>query len=171
MAIPAHSTGTGAKSGETERRTKRETAGASSPAFAPPRRVLAPLDFSAMSFQALEYAGALALWFKASLCLVHTVETATQLNDLDNVTLMMSEQEITTKALAKLKRLARTWQARGVEVECRVVKGGPFGKYCSEHCKHAGQLSELRCYCQHPECRTASERPTSAAISGSAPSR
>ena len=23
--------------------------------------------------------------------------------------------------------------------ECQVPKGGPFGKYCCEHCKHAGQ--------------------------------
>jgi hypothetical protein len=45
--------------------------------------------------------------------------------------------------------------------ECRVAKGGPFGKYCSEHCKHSGKISELRCYCQHPECRMASESPKS----------
>ena len=43
--------------------------------------------------------------------------------------------------------------------ECQVAKGGPFGKYCGEHCKHAGQISELRCYCQHAECRTAGQQP------------
>jgi hypothetical protein len=41
--------------------------------------------------------------------------------------------------------------------ECRVAKGGKYGKYCSEHCKHAGQIAELRCYCQHDECRAASQ--------------
>jgi len=30
---------------------------------------------------------------------------------------------------------------------------GPYGKYCSEHCKQAGQKTELRCDCQHPACR------------------
>jgi hypothetical protein len=30
---------------------------------------------------------------------------------------------------------------------------GPFGKYCSEHCKQAGQKIELRCDCHHPACR------------------
>ena len=37
--------------------------------------------------------------------------------------------------------------------ECLVEKGGPFGRYCSEHCKHAGKITELRCECQHVECR------------------
>lgn len=37
--------------------------------------------------------------------------------------------------------------------ECLVDKGGKFGKYCSEHCKHAGKITELRCDCQHPGCR------------------
>ena len=37
--------------------------------------------------------------------------------------------------------------------DCMVSSGGPFGKFCSEHCKHAGQITELRCDCQHAECR------------------
>ena len=37
--------------------------------------------------------------------------------------------------------------------DCVVDKGGPFGKYCCEHCKGAGQITELRCGCQHPACR------------------
>ena len=36
---------------------------------------------------------------------------------------------------------------------CKVPKGAPYGKYCSAHCKEKGQQIELRCYCQHPECR------------------
>jgi hypothetical protein len=36
--------------------------------------------------------------------------------------------------------------------ECLVPKGGRFGKYCSEHCKEAASLTELRCHCHHPEC-------------------
>jgi hypothetical protein len=36
---------------------------------------------------------------------------------------------------------------------CMVDKGGPHGKYCSEHCKEKGQSIELRCECMHPGCR------------------
>ena len=37
--------------------------------------------------------------------------------------------------------------------KCAVPKGGEYGKFCSEHCKQKGQQIELRCYCQHAECR------------------
>ena len=37
--------------------------------------------------------------------------------------------------------------------ECQVPKDGPYGKYCSEYCKKAREQTELRCGCQHPECR------------------
>jgi hypothetical protein len=36
---------------------------------------------------------------------------------------------------------------------CTVDGKGPFGKYCSEHCKGAARITELRCGCQHTECR------------------
>jgi hypothetical protein len=35
---------------------------------------------------------------------------------------------------------------------CTVAKGGPFGKYCSEHCKEARDIIELHCDCKHPGC-------------------
>ena len=28
-----------------------------------------------------------------------------------------------------------------------------YGEYCSEYCKENGALTELRCQCEHPECR------------------
>ena len=37
--------------------------------------------------------------------------------------------------------------------ECKVQKGGPWGKYCSEVCKQKGQQVELHWDCQHAECR------------------
>jgi hypothetical protein len=41
---------------------------------------------------------------------------------------------------------------------------GAYGRYCSEHCKQAAQISELRCDCQHLECRMGSHpAPASAA--------
>jgi hypothetical protein len=36
---------------------------------------------------------------------------------------------------------------------CTVAPHGPFGKYCSEHCKQKGDMTELRCGCNHPGCR------------------
>jgi len=39
--------------------------------------------------------------------------------------------------------------------ECIVAPKAPYGKYCSEECKRAGQISELHCNCQHPACRMA----------------
>jgi hypothetical protein len=35
---------------------------------------------------------------------------------------------------------------------CTVTEKGEFGKYCSEHCKEAGKITELRCQCRHPGC-------------------
>jgi hypothetical protein len=37
--------------------------------------------------------------------------------------------------------------------KCLVSKDSPHGKYCSEHCKEAADLTELRCDCKHPTCR------------------
>ena len=35
---------------------------------------------------------------------------------------------------------------------CTVAPNGEFGKYCSEHCKEAKGMTELRCGCRHPGC-------------------
>ena len=35
---------------------------------------------------------------------------------------------------------------------CMVLDKGPVGKYCSEHCKDAKELTELKCDCKHPAC-------------------
>ena len=36
---------------------------------------------------------------------------------------------------------------------CTVPKDAPFGKYCSEHCQVAKDLTEIRCECGHPGCK------------------
>jgi len=41
--------------------------------------------------------------------------------------------------------------------ECMVPPKSEYGKFCSEHCKEAGQITELRCNCQHAECRRAGQ--------------
>ena len=37
--------------------------------------------------------------------------------------------------------------------KCSVTDGGPFGNYCSEHCKEAADHTEIMCDCKHPGCR------------------
>jgi hypothetical protein len=39
--------------------------------------------------------------------------------------------------------------------DCTVLPKSPFGKYCSEHCKDAHDMTELRCGCQHAACQGA----------------
>jgi hypothetical protein len=39
------------------------------------------------------------------------------------------------------------------QCRCSVAEGGQFGKFCSEHCKEAGDQTELMCDCKHPGCR------------------
>jgi hypothetical protein len=37
--------------------------------------------------------------------------------------------------------------------KCQVTGDGQYGKYCSEHCKEARGMVELRCDCKHPGCQ------------------
>jgi hypothetical protein len=48
--------------------------------------------------------------------------------------------------------------------ECFLAAKGPYGKYCSEECKSAGQIAELHCNCQHVECRTHTYRSSDTAV-------
>jgi hypothetical protein len=36
--------------------------------------------------------------------------------------------------------------------KCIVTKDSAYGKYCSEHCQEAKDVSEIRCDCKHPPC-------------------
>lgn len=38
---------------------------------------------------------------------------------------------------------------------CLVEPNGPYGKFCSEHCKDARGITQLHCGCPHPQCRAA----------------
>ena len=49
--------------------------------------------------------------------------------------------------------MAETQKCAHPACNCTVAPGGPHGKYCSVHCKEAGQKTELRCDCQHLACR------------------
>ena len=37
--------------------------------------------------------------------------------------------------------------------KCRLSAQRPYGNYCSEHCQEAGEMTELRCGCEHVQCR------------------
>ena len=52
------------------------------------------------------------------------------------------------------ERLMDTNKCAHPACNCTVQKGGPFGKYCSEHCKEARDIIELHCDCKHPGCGT-----------------
>jgi len=49
--------------------------------------------------------------------------------------------------------------------ECVVSSREPFGKYCSEQCKKAGDITELHCNCQHLACRHPEQFATQSAAS------
>jgi hypothetical protein len=49
--------------------------------------------------------------------------------------------------------------------DCMVAPKGAYGKYCSEHCRDAGQITELRCNCQHAECRSPASSHTGDRVS------
>jgi len=49
--------------------------------------------------------------------------------------------------------MAGTMKCAHPACNCTIDPKGPFGKYCSEHCKQAGDKTELRCDCQHAPCR------------------
>jgi hypothetical protein len=36
--------------------------------------------------------------------------------------------------------------------KCLISKDSQYGKYCSEHCREAADVTELRCDCKHPAC-------------------
>jgi hypothetical protein len=49
--------------------------------------------------------------------------------------------------------MAKTNKCAHPSCSCQVPEKGEFGKYCSEHCRDAADLSELRCECGHPQCK------------------
>jgi len=42
--------------------------------------------------------------------------------------------------------------------ECTVPPHGPFGKYCSDHCREAHGFAAFRCGCHHDECDRAAQK-------------
>ena len=88
--------------------------------------ILVPIDFSAESKKALNYASKLAAGFGAVLRVIHVVETAPFLNDLPNVVLARSEGEIAKEALVKLQALAQDEINELIPVQPEVRIGKPY---------------------------------------------
>jgi universal stress protein A len=80
--------------------------------FIPPgalslKTIVVPIDFSPPSMTALRYATRLAEQFGSVIRLVHIVEPAPFLNDLPNVALVRTDQEIAKEAKLKLQAIAQ----------------------------------------------------------------
>jgi len=90
------------------------------------KRILVPVDFSAPSLKALEYALPFAEQFGATLCLVHVVEPASFVQDLRNLPLAVTDEEAASGAKAKLIALARKETGPLIPVKPQVRIGKPF---------------------------------------------
>lgn len=88
--------------------------------------IVVPIDFSAESKKALNYASKLAAGFGAVLRAIHVVETAPFLNDLPNVVLTRSEDEMAKEALVKLQAIAQDEIDELIPVQPEVRIGKPY---------------------------------------------
>jgi len=88
--------------------------------------IVVPIDFSAESKKALNYAAKLAAGFGAVLRVIHVVETAPFLNDLPNVVLTRSENEMAKEALVKLQAIAQDEIDELISVQPEVRIGKPY---------------------------------------------
>jgi len=88
--------------------------------------IVVPVDFSAESKKALKYASQLAAGFGAVLRVIHVVETTPFLNDLPNVVLIRSENEIAKEAFVKLQALAQDEIDELIPVQPEVRIGKPY---------------------------------------------
>lgn len=62
------------------------------------KKILVPIDFSEVSVKALRYAVPLAEQFDATICLLHVVERASFVNDLENLALAVPDEKLASSA-------------------------------------------------------------------------
>lgn len=87
------------------------------------KRILVPIDFSKTSIEALGQAENFAEKFGASLVLLHVVEKAPFMADLQNVPLAMSDEQIADKANVELTLLGRRALKEKTSFEVQVRSG------------------------------------------------
>jgi nucleotide-binding universal stress UspA family protein len=95
------------------------------------KTIVVPLDFSAESKRALRYASKLAMRFGAVLKLIHVVEPVSFVNDLPNVLLTRSDQEIANEARVRLQALAKDEIDELIPVQTGVRIGKPYHEIVS----------------------------------------
>jgi universal stress protein A len=95
------------------------------------KTIVVPIDFSAESNNALRYASKLAAQFGSTLQLVHVVEPASFVNDLPNVVIMRSDQEIAKEAGIRLQSIVKDEIERQISVRSEVRIGKPYQEIVS----------------------------------------
>ncbi len=98
----------------------------SEPRFVKLQRLLVATDFSEASRVALDYAGALAQPFGASLLLVHVTELPYVDANLVDVDTRAYEESARQVAESELERLQQRQRERGISVECRLLTGAAW---------------------------------------------
>jgi universal stress protein A len=90
------------------------------------RTILVPVDFSENAEAALQCAADLAQKFGAKLHLLHVVEPASFVNDLRNVPIAISDEEVAKRAQAELESLAATFLEQPAEANLMVKSGKAY---------------------------------------------
>jgi nucleotide-binding universal stress UspA family protein len=92
--------------------------------------VLVPLDFSQLSFKALEYALPLAERFGAKLHLVHAFDYDFPMSTISAMPLAIPEVELAGRAKLHLQGVAKKHLIALAPVNCHVVKGRAYHAVC-----------------------------------------
>jgi len=90
------------------------------------KRILVPLDFSRPSTQALKFALKLAERFGATLWLLHVIERASFINDVENVALAVPDEKVENIAKKQLISLSKRIVKSPVPVFPYTRVGKPF---------------------------------------------
>src|SRR5438876_637730 len=92
--------------------------------------VLVPLDFSRLSFKALEYALPLAQHFGAKLHLVHAFDYDFPMSTISAMPLAIPEAELAGRAKLHLQDVAKKHAIASAPGNCHVVKGRAYHAVC-----------------------------------------
>jgi universal stress protein A len=90
------------------------------------KRILVPIDFSATSLKALRYAIPFAEQFGATIHLVHVVERAPFIYDVESMAMTIPEATLVKAAKEKLDSMANEEIKELVPVTAEVYVGKPF---------------------------------------------
>ena len=94
----------------------------------PPKRILAPVDFSAPSIEAIDVAGDLAARYSAELRLVHVVPALPKLPT--SVSIFKEgeyEEQLHKDAVQQLEQLGKKFTAKGVKIQTMVGTANDVG--------------------------------------------